>query len=78
MSGYVIVINDMGLRHIIKTREYEAEKFAKDYYESFHKFDSDVFIFCSGTVQMAQEIAEFLVERKREDRRTKNEQRKAD
>ena len=59
MNGYVLVINDSGVRHIITTSDYKAAEFAKWYYEEchFHRFESDVFIFVSGTMDHVQRIA---------------------
>lgn len=75
MNGYVLVINDMGIRHIITTSDYNAKEFAEHYYEDFCRFESDVFIFVSGTMQQAQMIAELFSFGWKE---RKNERRKAD
>lgn len=60
MNGYVLVVNDMGVRHIIATSDYKAKEFADCYYEEFHRFESDVFIFVSGTRQQVQMIADLF------------------
>lgn len=61
MNGHVIVVNDMGIRHIITVTDgFDAVEFEKEYHETFHRFDSDVFIFCSGTMEQSQKIAELF------------------
>lgn len=70
MNGHVIVANDMGIRHIITVTDgFNAEEFVEEYYTDFHRFDSDVFIFCSGTMQQAIKIAELFSYRSRDEKK---------
>lgn len=57
MKGHVIVINGEGVRHLVSGVDgFDLENFVKDYYETFHQFDDDVFIFCGGSIRQALKI----------------------